>query len=155
MARNDKYHPDYKKLYPGIESMPGILSVMKKSDRKMEYIEVDIKTEHFIRKRKDKTTVLQRSREDSYDRMLENEEMQFPSDEPTPEAVVIHAEEIQLLHDALLKLNPDEKALIYALYFDGLSERRLSEETGTPCMTIHDRKVKILVKLHKLLENLK
>ncbi len=152
MARNDKYHPDYKKLYPGIESRPDILSVLKKSDRKMEYIEKDIKTEHFIRKQNN-NTILQPSREDSYDRIVEDEEMQFPSNEASPEAMIIHSEEIHALHNALLKLAPDEKALICALYFDGLSERGLSEKTGTPCMTIHDRKVKILIKLHKLLEN--
>lgn len=153
MAQNGKYHSDYKKLYPGIESRPDILSVMKKSDRKMEYIEVDIKTEHLVRKRKNNITILQPSREDSYNRMIEDEEMQFPSDEPAPEPVIIHSEELHSLRDALLKLEPDEKKLIYALYFDGLSERRLSEKTGTPCMTIHDCKVKILVKLHKLLES--
>lgn len=153
MAQNDRYHPDYKKLYPGIESRPDILSAMKKSDRKMEYIEVDIKTEHLVRKRKNNITILQPSREDSYNRMIEDEEMQFPSDEPTPETVIIHSEELHSLREALLKLEPDEKELIYALYFDGLSERRLSEKTGTPCMTIHDRKIKILVKLHKFLES--
>lgn len=152
MARNDKYHPDYKKLYPGIERRPDILSVLKKSDRKMEYIEIDIKTEHYIQ-RQNNNTILQPSREDSYDRMVEDEVMQFSSDEASPEEAIIHFEEIHALHNALLKLAPDEKALIYALYFDGLSERGLSEKTGASCMTIHDRKVKILNKLHKLLEN--
>ena len=41
--------------------------------------------------------------------------------------------------------------MIFALYFDGLSERQLSERTGVPSMTIHDRKIKILRKLKFLM----
>ena len=48
MAKNDQYHPDYMKLYPGIEDRPDVLRVLKKTDRKMEYMEVEIKQEKFI-----------------------------------------------------------------------------------------------------------
>ena len=47
MAKNDQYHPDYMKLYPGIEDRPDVLRVLKKTDRKMEYMEVEIKQEKF------------------------------------------------------------------------------------------------------------
>ena len=52
MAKHDKYHPDYSKLYPGIESRPEILAVLKQSDRKMKYIEVDLKTERPVYSKK-------------------------------------------------------------------------------------------------------
>ena len=45
-----------------------------------------------------------------------------------------------------------ERILIYELFFKGKSERRLSAETGTPLMTINDRKKRVLKKLKKLLE---
>lgn len=57
MAKNDQYHPDYKKLYPEIELRPEILTVLKRSDRKMEYIDVDLKTERFIYRPKAKIAV--------------------------------------------------------------------------------------------------
>ena len=51
------------------------------------------------------------------------------------------------------KLEHDEASLIHALFYEGLSERQLSKRTGIPQRTIHDRKRRILVKLHKLMEN--
>ena len=47
MPKYDRYHPDYGRLYPEIQARPDVLSVLKKSDRKMEYMEVDIKQERF------------------------------------------------------------------------------------------------------------
>ena len=38
MAKRDKYHPDYKKMYPGEDITPTVLSVLKQSDRKMKYM---------------------------------------------------------------------------------------------------------------------
>ena len=47
----------------------------------------------------------------------------------------------------------DEMYLITALFFEGVSERKLSEITGIPQKTIDDRKHKILIKLKGFLEN--
>lgn len=63
-------------------------------------------------------------------------------------ALVMH----QQLHQALQLLSESEQELIHALYFQELSERKLSQRTGIHYMTIHSRKVKILKKLRKLLE---
>jgi len=59
----------------------------------------------------------------------------------------------QQLHRALRLLPKPEQELIYALYFQGLSERKLSQRMGIHYMTIHSRKVKILEKLRRLLES--
>lgn len=152
MAKNDTYHPNYKRLYPDVEISSEIISTLQKSDRKMKYIEVELKKERFIHSQKAKIAEFLPSREASYDRMLE-EQAQFPSDDIQPEDKVIHNEEIHRLRTALLELTSDEAASIHALFYEGLSERQLSKRTGVPQRTIHDRKKKILVKLHKLLEN--
>lgn len=55
------------------------------------------------------------------------------------------------LHHALNLLLPAEQRLIFEIYFKGFSERQLSELTGIHYMTIHNRKVKILKKLVKIL----
>ena len=53
-----------------------------------------------------------------------------------------------------LALLPDsDRQLISALYFDGLSERKLSDKTGVHHMTIHSRKAVILRALKKMMEN--
>lgn len=153
MASYDRYRPNYKKLYPGIEKIPEILSALQKSDRKIKYMEVDLKVERFIQNQDTNAVVFLPSREDSYDRLCDQELAQFPTDETGPEEAVIHAEDIQKLRAALQQLEPDEAELIHALFFLGLSERQFAKRTGIPAMTIHDRKKRILGKLYKIIEN--
>jgi DNA-directed RNA polymerase specialized sigma24 family protein len=49
-------------------------------------------------------------------------------------------------------ISPEEQKLITALFFNDKSEHQMSRETGVPQRTIHDRKVKILTKLRKLMK---
>ena len=56
------------------------------------------------------------------------------------------------LHHCLALLPDSDRQLISALYFDGLSERKLSEKTGVHHMTIHSRKAAILRTLKKMME---
>ncbi len=42
---NDPYRVDYLKIYPCLKERPDVLEVLKKSDRKMKYMEVDLKIE--------------------------------------------------------------------------------------------------------------
>lgn len=153
MAKYDRYHPNYKKLYPGIGDRPEILTALKKSDRKMEYIEVDLKSERFVQDQETGTAVFLPSREDSYERLRDEDKLQFVADEDTPEGKAIHADELQRLRAAMRKLTPDEAELIHALFYEEAGERRFAKETGLPQSTIHYRKARILAKLHKLMEN--
>ncbi|MDA8229552.1 MAG: hypothetical protein M0T74_17990 [Desulfitobacterium hafniense] len=68
------------------------------------------------------------------------------------EDAAVKAVMIEKMLDSLKLLAPEEQDLIEELFFKGKSERQVSVETGIPYMTIHDRKVKILGKLKKLLE---
>ena len=56
MAKRDKSHPDYTKLYPGAEIAPEVAQLLKRSDRKMEYMEVDLKrgSQKAVNKRRHK-----------------------------------------------------------------------------------------------------
>ena len=155
MAKNDQYSPDYKKLYPGIEIRPEILAVLKQSDRKMKYIDVELKTERFIHSQEKQTAVFLPSREDSYDRMCEDEHMQFASDGDLPEDEMLHNEKIQLLRAALLDLEPDEAALIRALFYEGLSERKYAKQLGISQKGVNKRRKKVLGKLRALLDKKK
>ena len=85
MARRDKYHINYEKLYPGIEIPPEVLSVLRKGDRKEEYQEVDLKQERFVYDPETKTAHFIPGREDSYERLVEDEKRQFSNEDPTPE----------------------------------------------------------------------
>ena len=52
----------------------------------------------------------------------------------------------------LKQLSTEEQELITALFFKGKSEHQVSREIGIAQRTIHDRKIKILAKLKKLME---
>lgn len=82
MARRDKYHINYEKLYPGIEIPPEVLSVLRKGDRKEEYQEVDLKQERFVYDPETKTAYFIPGREDSYERLIEDEKRQFSNEDP-------------------------------------------------------------------------
>lgn len=75
-------------------------------------------------------------------------------DEVSPgveETVVSHIL-VEKLHRCLAQLPRAEQNLLSALYLQGWSERKLAECTGTPYMTIHDRKIRALKKLRKMME---
>lgn len=152
MPKYNKYHPDYERLYPEIQARPDVLSVLKKSDRKMEYMEVDIKQERFSYDSGAKVADLLPSREDSYERLMEEEHRQFILDAPTPEERLLHEEELRLLRAALLQLTSDEKALIDALFYQGLTEREYAQQLGISQKGINKRRHKVLAKLRKIIK---
>ena len=104
MARRDKYHINYEKLYPGIEIPPEVLSVLRKGDRKEEYQEVDLKQERFVYDPETKTAHFIPGREDSYERLVEDEKRQFSNEDPTPEEHLMRSIENELLRQAVALL---------------------------------------------------
>lgn len=56
------------------------------------------------------------------------------------------------LHRCLELLSAQDRELIHALYFEGLSERQLAKRTGVPQRTINDRKRKVIAQLKKMLK---
>lgn len=89
------------------------------------------------------TVVCIPSREDSYERLLE-ENRQFTAEEESVEDVAVKTVMIEKMLSSLKILSTEEQALISKLFFEGKSEHQLSAETGIPRMKIHDRKMKIL-----------
>ena len=154
MLRYGKYHPNYKRLYPGLEIRTEILSVLKKSDRKMQYMEVELKRETFKQNQEKQLASFSPSREDSFDRLTE-EQGEFPSDELSVEETAIHTDELERLRQTLEQLEPQERALIEALFFQGVSIRSYAKEQSLAPMTIQNRKNRILAKMKKLMESKK
>jgi DNA-directed RNA polymerase specialized sigma24 family protein len=140
---------NYRKQYPGLSDE--LIEELEKSDRKMEYLQYDLKVEHYRIDYAKKTVPSLPSREDSYERLLE-ENRQFAAETESVEDAAIKAAMIEKMLSSLKLLTLEEQELITRLYFKGISEHQLSRETGIPRMTLHDRKVKILDKLKKLLD---
>lgn len=47
MSYANKYYPDYKKLYPGVEITPEVLATLRASDRQMRRFEEELKAKGF------------------------------------------------------------------------------------------------------------
>lgn len=92
------------------------------------------------------------AREDSLDRLMDDKDQQFSDESISVEDEACYSMLRDALYRALDQLNDAERELIQALYFEKKTERQFSDETGVPYMTIHNRKVRILAKLKKLLK---
>jgi len=70
-----------------------------------------------------------------------------------PYEQVVRTQLIEKMLCALKLLPSEDRELIHALFFCGISEHELARRTGITQSTINERKKRILVKLHKLIEN--
>lgn len=145
------YRVDYLKIYPCLKERPDVLEVLKKSDRKMKYMEVDLKSEQRRKNAENGAESYIPSKEDSLERLVYSAKCQFADDAEGVEEVVIRKDDLCRLRAALDQLSEEEKSLIRALFFDERSERELEEMMGVHRMTIHNRKIRILQKLKKML----
>ena len=153
MAKRDKYNPDYEEMYSGENITLEILSVLKQSDRKMKYMEVELKQGAFHQDPATQTAVFIPSREDSLERLQEEDKEEFTSTAPSPEEIAIHNDELDRLRKARTLLLPDEQALVKALFDDGLSEREYAKMLGISQKAVNKRWHKVRAKLKKFMKN--
>ncbi len=148
MAKYQK-KTNYREKYPNVSKE--IIEVLEKSDRQMEYLQYDIKVERCRIDSASGTVTYFPSREDSYERLLE-ENRQFAAGDESVDDATIKTVMIEEMLTCLKQLSTEEQKLITDLFFKDKSEHQLSRETGVPQRTIHDRKIKILAKLKDLME---
>ena len=55
------------------------------------------------------------------------------------------------LHECIARLSPMEQKIISFLFFKEMSEREAAQTLGIPLMTFHNRKVKVLRKLKRMM----
>lgn len=140
---------NYRELYPEVSDE--IISVLKTSDRKMEYQQYDLKVQRVQINAASMTVTFTPSREDSLERLLEDNK-QFTDETENIEECVIKKIMCEKLHLCLQALETSERELIQVLFFQELSERQFSEKTGIPQKTINDRRHRIIAKLKKMME---
>ena len=130
-----------------VEVSDEIYKMLKKSDRRIRYVEEDLKKTHYIVNKKKDTTKEISAREDSLDRLTA---LGFEFADRTAdfdEEVLIKI----MLDQALEKLSEEERYLIIQLFYFGRTERNLADELGIYRNATHSQKVKILKKLKKML----
>ena len=135
-----------------IEVTDEVYAAYMQGDRKMRYFENDLKCERPVYGSNGEIKRVIPSREDSLDRLMEENARQFAANAESVEDVVFRKLAVDKLHTALAMLTPEEQALIQALFFEEKTERQYAEELGVYRNAIHVRKTKTLKKLKKLLE---
>jgi RNA polymerase sigma factor (sigma-70 family) len=121
-----------------------------RSERRMRYFERDIKTESAVRDKDGNITGYKPAKEDSLERLMDAGE-DYADDSHNAEDDAIRAVMIEIMRDALCALTNDERKLIDALFFKGMSERQAAAAFGLSQKAINKRKTKILAKLRKKL----
>ena len=66
---------------------------------------------------------------------------------------VVHAAMVDRMKTAMFLLSGSEQALIQAIFFEELSERKVGLRLGITQSVVNKRKAKILAKLKKIMEN--
>lgn len=141
--------PDFRKLYP--EASEEVIAVLRTTERKMQYQEYDLKAEQIIVNQENQTVEIVPSREDSYERLLD-QEVQFGEESISTEDQAIRNMEIQQLHKALSLLSDDERYLMEQIYFQERTERNLATELNLSQNAINKRRQRILDKLRELMK---
>ncbi len=146
MPRNKNYHIDYVRRYPELANRPDILQMLQKSDWKMEYLESAKKRERFLYQPDKQIAAFYPSREDSLERLQEEEHRQF-QDETDLEELILLREDIRALHLALRQLERAERYLLYLRYWKELSQAETAEELDVTQQAVSYRERRILYKL--------
>lgn len=135
-----------------VEVTDEVYTAYMRGDRKMRYFEADLKSERPVYGSNGEIKQVLPSREDSLDRLMEENARQFAAAAESVEDVVIRKLAVDKLHTALSLLTPEERALIQALFFEEKTERQYADELGVYRNAVHVRKMKALKKLKKILE---
>ncbi len=126
-----------------VEVSDEVYKILRKWDRRIKYVEHDLKETRYIIDQKKETVKEIPSREDSLDRLTA---LGFDFENRTADFRETVSNKI-MLEQALEKLSDDERYLITQLFYLGRSERDLAEELGVSQYTVNRNKHKILTKL--------
>lgn len=110
---------------------------------------------HMGRQRRTQEEKASRQRVTSYDALDTDEslgiDLLVDHDAPSVEDLVIANVMAEELRRCLALLPEGERTLLEKIYFSGMSERQVAQSLSIPCMTVHNRKVKALCKLKKMM----
>lgn len=130
-----------------------VYAAYMQGDRKNRYFENDLKVERIIRDEDNSIKEIIPSREDSLDRLMDDNAAQYADGDESVEDAVFRRITAETLYAALEKLPVAERTLMIALYFEGKTERELAMKIGISQPAVHKKKNKILKKLKVFLEN--
>ena len=146
---------DKKKIWVSgqtIEVTDAVYEAYMKGDRKMRYFENDLKAERILLDEDGQIKQIILSREDSLDRLMDDNAEQFSDRHESVEDMVLRKISVDRLHTALSTLSEKERELIETLFFEEKTERDVASAMGISQPAVHKQKNKILKKLKHFLE---
>ncbi len=135
-----------------VEVTDEVYTAYMQGDRKMRYFEADLKSERPVYGSNGEIKQVLPSREDSLDRLMEENARQFAAAAESVEDVVIRKLAVDKLHTALMQLTKEERDFICALFFDEKTESEVAKGLGVSQQAVHKRKSRILKKLKNFFE---
>lgn len=135
-----------------VEVSKDVYKYLRQSDRRIKYLEHDVKIEIPIKDQDGRIIGFVPSKEDSLDRLMENGKA-FADQRKDVQSEATFRLMGEKLRRCLAFLSEEERDLILSIYGEAdQSERQIARDMGVPQRTLNDRKRKILVKLHKLMK---
>lgn len=136
-----------------VEVNEAIYKAYIRGERKMRYFESDLKTERVVHCRDGTIKRLVPSREDSLERLIDENYIQFADGLCAVEDTIIHEEEINQLRVAIRALSKEQKSLLYLRYWKDKSQSEVAKIFGTTQQSISYQERKILSALKKSLKS--
>lgn len=110
---------------------------------------------HMGRQRRTQEEKEGRRRVASYDAMDTNDglgiDLLVDEESPSVEDIVIAEVMAEKLHRCLAQLPERERIILEKIYFSGMTERQAAQTLGIHYMTLHNRKIRALRKLRKMM----
>jgi RNA polymerase sigma factor (sigma-70 family) len=135
-----------------MEIPPRVLAALRESDRKMKYMEYDLKAERPVKDETGAVIALLPGQEDSLERLMETDR-QFAVTAPSPEEIVLESMEVEALRRYVALLDKKERMLIRALLVDRLTEREYGKRIGVTQQCVSKRLQAILKKMRRQLKS--
>ena len=151
MAKPNKI-PDFRKMYP--EADKEVITELRKSERKMQYEEFDLKAERVVKDKETNTITFLPPREESIER-LRDRVYSIADDAPGTEEQAIRNICYRQLYRAISRLTAEDRYLINQLYFRNRTERELAMELHLSQKGINKRKDRAVKRLGELMKKFK
>lgn len=149
MSKNREERANYY-LYIDGQTVPvseQVYRVYQHYERKEEYFSYDLKVEKFQKE----TASFLPSREDSYERLLEQDK-QFAALGKSVEQLAAEHLEAEQVRFCLSKLSEDERDLILRLFYQEKTEQEIGNMLHISQQSVNKRKQTLLLKLRKIFE---
>lgn len=123
-----------------------------KGQRKKKYFEKDLKVEHVFKDKNGNITGVIPSREDSLERLMNDNSIQFYDVSKSVECSAQINDDIENLHIAMQELTSEELNIIKMLFYDEMTERDTAKILGISQAAVNKKKHRILKKLKKIIK---